>query len=40
VRVWVDGRPGFGVAAKDLVLHLIAAIGAAGDTGHVLEYAG
>jgi 3-isopropylmalate/(R)-2-methylmalate dehydratase large subunit len=40
MRVWVDGRLGFGVAAKDLVLHLIAAIGAGGGTGHVLEYAG
>jgi 3-isopropylmalate/(R)-2-methylmalate dehydratase large subunit len=40
LRVWLDGRLGFGVAAKDLALHLIAAIGAAGGTGHVLEYAG
>jgi 3-isopropylmalate/(R)-2-methylmalate dehydratase large subunit len=40
MRVWVDGRLGFGVAAKDLILHLIASIGAGGGTGHVLEYAG
>ncbi len=40
LRVWVDGRLGPGVAAKDLVLHLIAAIGAAGGTGHAIEYAG
>ena len=40
MRVSVDGRLGFGVSAKDLALHLIAAIGAGGGTGHVLEYAG
>jgi 3-isopropylmalate/(R)-2-methylmalate dehydratase large subunit len=40
MRVWVDGRLGFGVAAKDLALHLIATVGAAGGTGRVLEYAG
>ena len=40
MRVWVDGRLGFGVAAKDLALHLIASLGAGGGTGHVLEYAG
>jgi 3-isopropylmalate/(R)-2-methylmalate dehydratase large subunit len=40
MRVWVDGRLGFGVAPKDLALHLVATIGAAGGTGHVLEYAG
>ena len=40
MRVWVDGRLGPGVGAKDLVLHLIATIGAGGGTGHALEYAG
>ncbi len=40
MRVWVDGRLGPGVAAKDLVLHLIATIGAAGGTGYALEFAG
>ena len=40
MRVWVDGRLGPGVGAKDLVLHLIATIGAGGGTGYALEYAG
>jgi 3-isopropylmalate/(R)-2-methylmalate dehydratase large subunit len=40
LRVWVDGRLGFGVSAKDLVLRLIATIGAGGGAGHALEYAG
>ena len=40
MRVWVDGELGPGVGAKDLVLHLIATIGAGGGTGHALEYAG
>ena len=40
MRVWVDGRLGPGVAAKDLVLHLIATIGAGGGTGFALEFAG
>ena len=40
LRVWMDGRLGPGVSAKDVVLHLIAAIGAGGGTGHALEYAG
>jgi 3-isopropylmalate/(R)-2-methylmalate dehydratase large subunit len=40
LRVSVEGRLGFGVGAKDLVLHLIAAIGAGGGSGHVIEYAG
>jgi 3-isopropylmalate/(R)-2-methylmalate dehydratase large subunit len=40
MRVTVGGRLGSGVSAKDLVLHLIATIGAGGGTGHVIEYAG
>ncbi len=40
MRVTVDGRLGFGVTAKDLILAVIARIGAAGGTGHVIEYAG
>jgi len=40
MRVTVDGRLGFGVAAKDVILALIARIGAGGATGHVIEYAG
>jgi len=34
------GRPGTGVAAKDLILALIGQIGTAGATGHVIEYTG
>jgi 3-isopropylmalate/(R)-2-methylmalate dehydratase large subunit len=40
MRVTVDGRPGFGVAPKDVILAIIAMIGAGGGTGHVIEYAG
>ena len=40
MRVSVDGRLGHGVFAKDVVLAIIARIGAAGATGHVIEYAG
>ncbi len=40
LRVTVSGRLGAHVAAKDLILALIAQVGAAGATGHVLEYAG
>ncbi|SFK60970.1 3-isopropylmalate dehydratase large subunit [Falsiroseomonas stagni] len=40
MRITVDGTLGFGVTAKDLILHIIATIGAAGATGHVIEYAG
>ncbi len=40
MRVSVTGRLGFGVSAKDLILAIIARIGAAGGTGHVIEYAG
>ncbi len=38
--VKVSGELGFGVTAKDLVLAIIAKIGTAGATGHVIEYAG
>ena len=38
--VKVSGDLGFGVTAKDLVLAIIAKIGTAGATGHVIEYAG
>jgi 3-isopropylmalate/(R)-2-methylmalate dehydratase large subunit len=31
---------GFGVSAKDVILAIIANIGVAGGTGHVIEYAG
>ncbi|MEO9188881.1 MAG: 3-isopropylmalate dehydratase large subunit [Acetobacteraceae bacterium] len=40
LRVGVDGALGAHVAAKDLILAIIAAIGASGAVGHVIEYAG
>ncbi len=40
MRVTVDGRLGQGVTAKDVMLALIARIGAAGAGGHAIEYAG
>jgi 3-isopropylmalate/(R)-2-methylmalate dehydratase large subunit len=40
MRITVEGRLPLGVTAKDVILSIIARIGAAGGTGHVLEYAG
>lgn len=40
MRVTVDGTLPAGVTAKDLVLQLIAQLGAGGATGHVIEFAG
>ena len=40
LRVAVEGRLGTGVHAKDLILALIAKIGAFGGTGYTIEYAG
>ena len=40
LRVAVEGRRGDGISAKDVILALIAKIGAAGAVGHVIEYAG
>jgi len=40
LEVIVDGRLGPGVGAKDVILALIAKIGPAGATGHVIEYTG
>ena len=40
MRIRVDGVLRAGVTAKDLALHIIATIGTAGATGHVVEYAG
>ena len=40
MRITVDGRLGPGVAAKDVILAIIATIGAGGGVGHALEYAG
>ena len=39
-RVRFDGRAGPGISAKDLVLALIARIGAFGGSGHTFEYGG
>ncbi|WP_375396844.1 3-isopropylmalate dehydratase large subunit [uncultured Sphingomonas sp.] len=38
--VRVEGSLGFGVSAKDVVLAIIGRIGAAGGTGHVIEFTG
>ena len=40
MAVEVSGKLADGVTAKDLALHLIARIGTAGGTGHVIEYRG
>lgn len=40
LRVMIDGRLAEGVSAKDIILGVIAKVGAAGGTGHVIEYAG
>jgi 3-isopropylmalate/(R)-2-methylmalate dehydratase large subunit len=40
LEIRVDGTLGFSVAPKDLILHIIGRIGAAGGTGHVIEYRG
>jgi 3-isopropylmalate dehydratase large subunit len=40
LEVRVDGELGFGVTPKDLILAIIGRIGAAGGTGHVIEYRG
>ena len=40
MRITVDGTPGPGVTAKDIILAIIGKIGTAGGTGHVIEYAG
>jgi 3-isopropylmalate/(R)-2-methylmalate dehydratase large subunit len=40
MRITVDGQLGPGVFAKDLILAVIAQIGAAGASGHAVEYAG
>ena len=39
-RITVDGRLGFGVCAKDVILAIIANIGVGGGAGYVIEYAG
>jgi len=40
MRVRVEGRPGKGVFAKDIILAIIGAIGTRGGQGYVIEYAG
>src|SRR5438552_230070 len=40
MRIAVNGRLAPGIAAKDLVLAVIASIGADGATGHAIEFAG
>ena len=40
MRIAVEGALGEGVTAKDVILAIIARIGAAGATGHVVEYVG
>jgi 3-isopropylmalate dehydratase large subunit len=40
LEVRVDGELGFGATPKDLILTIIGKLGAAGGTGHVIEYRG
>ncbi len=40
MEVRVEGEVGPGVTAKDIVLHVCGVVGAAGGTGHVIEYTG
>src|SRR6185369_5228921 len=40
MRISVNGRLGAGVDAKDVILSIIARIGAGGGVGHAIEYAG
>ncbi len=40
MRILYSGELGYGVSAKDLILHTIGRIGVAGGVGHVIEYAG
>ena len=40
MRITVSGTRPFGVSAKDVILSIIARIGAGGGAGHALEYAG
>jgi 3-isopropylmalate/(R)-2-methylmalate dehydratase large subunit len=40
MEIRVDGSLGFGVSPKDVILAIIGRIGAAGGTGHVIEFTG
>ncbi len=40
MRIRLEGKPGQGVAPKDLILHVIGQLGAAAGVEHAIEYAG
>jgi 3-isopropylmalate/(R)-2-methylmalate dehydratase large subunit len=40
LRITIDGKLGFGVAAKDIILAVVAKIGIGGAIGYAIEYAG
>lgn len=40
MRIVIDAQLDFGVSAKDIILAIIAKIGTAGGTGHVIEFTG
>ena len=40
MRITIDGQPGLGVTAKDMVMAAIGRIGANGAAGHAVEFAG
>ncbi|MEO9467357.1 3-isopropylmalate dehydratase large subunit [Parasphingorhabdus sp.] len=40
MEIRVDGQLGPDISPKDLILHIVGVIGAAGGTGHVIEYRG
>ena len=40
MAITIDGALAPGVGAKDVILHVIGAIGVNGGTGHVIEYRG
>jgi 3-isopropylmalate/(R)-2-methylmalate dehydratase large subunit len=40
MNIRIEGKLGFGVSPKDLILAIIGRIGAAGGTGYVVEYSG
>src|SRR5256714_6733683 len=40
MRILFEGELGYGVTAKDLILHTIGVIGVSGGVGHAIEYAG
>jgi 3-isopropylmalate/(R)-2-methylmalate dehydratase large subunit len=40
MRITIDGKPGKGVTAKDIILYIISQISTSGATGYFVEYAG